>query len=58
MGKFGYKYFQTNYQINGDVTSAPYPFDFEGEKELGRNSTGISYNQNNDKGILEFGELF
>lgn len=58
MGKFGTKYFKTNYQINGDITQPKYSYKYLEEEELGRRDSGVSYNNDNDKGILDFGELF
>lgn len=58
MGKFGTKYFKTDYQINGDITQPEYSYNYLGEYEFGRYGSGISYNNDNDKGILDFGELF
>lgn len=58
MGKFGMKYFKTNYQINGDITQPRYLYRYLEEDELGKYDSRVSYNNDNDKGILDFGELF
>lgn len=58
MGKFGTKYFKTNYQIKGDITKPEYSYNYLEEYELGRYDSRVSYNNDNDKGILDFGELF
>lgn len=57
MGKFGMKYFKTIYQINGDITQPGYLYRYLGEDELGKYDGRVSYNNDNDKGILDFGEL-
>ncbi|MGE7023351.1 phosphoribosyltransferase [Solibacillus cecembensis] len=56
-GKFGKKYFSTNYVIDGDVYSK-YSYEFIGE-ELYEGNIGKEkfYNPNNDSEILNFAEL-
>lgn len=57
MGKFGKRYFQTSYQINGEVIEPAYPYTFLGENELGQHDVTMNYNVQNDIGILDFGDI-
>lgn len=57
MGKFGKKYFETNYQLSGDVSNPNYNYAFVNEQELSGYSYRISYDLKNDIGILDFGEI-
>lgn len=50
VGKFGKDYFDTDYQLDGDIT-ASYNFNFINEVNIGSESR---YNSHNDKEILEF----
>ncbi|MCJ1761403.1 phosphoribosyltransferase [Mammaliicoccus sciuri] len=52
-GKFGRKYYLTNYDINGDVSSG-YSYNFIDEELFDGNEI---YNSNNDFEILKFDEL-
>lgn len=56
-GKFGRKYYSTNYDINGDVSSA-YSYNFINEELFRKYFDGKEiYNLNNDSEILRFDEL-
>lgn len=56
-GKFGRKYYSTNYDINGDVSSA-YSYNFINEELFRKYFDGKDiYNLNNDSEILRFDEL-
>lgn len=57
MGKFGTKYFKTNYTLIGDVSKPNYDHSFLGENQLEEYSTEVSYNFYNDIGILDFREI-
>lgn len=57
MGKFGQKYYSTNYKIKGDVTST-YRYDFCDENAYYKNYNGIEfYNLSNDQSILEYDNI-
>lgn len=57
IGKFGMKYYSTDYKLNGDL-SGEYSYEFIGEKVLQKMFNGKNtYNMNNDKEILEFSNL-
>ena len=57
MGKFGTKYFKTNYKLTGDVSEANYNHILLNESQLERYSAEVSYDSYNDIGILNFGEI-
>lgn len=56
-GKFGKKYYSTNYEVTGDVSTA-YNYQFiDEELFVGNTSKGNFYNQNNEVEIQNFADL-
>lgn len=57
-GKFGKKYYSTNYEITGDVSTTAYSYEFVDEIFYGGTFGGEKYyNSDNDLEILNFGDL-
>lgn len=57
-GKFGKKYYSTNYEILGDVSTNSYVSNFISERYYGNNQDGeIIYESSNDVTILKFDEI-
>ena len=53
MGKFGTKYYETNYQLSGDVSNTNYNYTYLNQRE----ENFVRLDPKNDIGILNFGGI-